>query len=59
VFYTPLNLNPWMGVQYSGVPGRAQVAHGATPEIQAHRAGDAIYRTDEPLDPTRASRCTR
>ena len=52
VFYTPLYLNPWQGVQYSAFPAVRKWRNGATPEeFKRIAPATRIYRTDEPLDP--------
>ena len=52
VFYTPLYLNPWQGVQYSAFPAVRKWRSGATPEeFKRIAPATRIYRTDEPLDP--------
>src|SRR5436190_5749422 len=52
VFYTPLQLNPWLGVQYSAFPAVRKWRNGATPEeFKRIAPATRIYRTDEPIDP--------
>jgi len=52
VFYTPLYLNPWQGVQYSAFPAVRKWRNGATSEeFKRIAPATRIYRTDEPLDP--------
>src|SRR4029078_6215201 len=52
VFYTPLYLNPWQGVQYSAFPAVRKWRNGATPEeFKRIAPATRIYRNEDARDP--------
>ena len=54
VFYAPLYLNPWGGLPAGSFPALRKWHAGATPaEFKRIAPATRIYRSDEPLDPSR------